>query len=174
MGYIFTEYFFDFFSMYLNITIWVNNVILFTLALISSVLPYAVKYVIGYCHFYYQLGYGLIFYIYIYRRRKAKKTNDWSSFYGESASNWVFFNISVFNKFVFSRAYVTLIKQLFITTYLSAQFMLVQFFKKSISTRTKLINFVKKNLVLYNWTPLFKRTSYISFFTFLKRFSKRK
>lgn len=160
--------------MYLSINIWLNNVISFTLVFISSVLPYAVKYVIGYCHFYYQLGYGFIFYIYIYRRRKAKKSNNWSTFYGDSIANWVLFNISVFNKFLFSRMYITLIKQYIVKFFVTLNFVKTMQLQKSERNMTKFTNFVRKNLILYNWTPLFKRTSYISFFTFLKRFSKRK
>jgi len=42
----------------------------------TNALPYIIKTVIGYCHFYYQLGYGLVFYIYIYRRYRANKKSN--------------------------------------------------------------------------------------------------
>jgi hypothetical protein len=176
VGYIFTEYFFDFFKAYISINILLTDIISVGLVLISSMLPYLVKYLIGYCHFYYQLGYGLIFYIYIYRRRKAKKLNNWNSFYGDSISNWILFNLAIFNKFIFNRNLIVLLKTIAIKSYLIVNFWIFAFLSKSVRvTKTvNLYNSVKKQYLFYNWTPLFKRTSYISFLSFLKRFSKRK
>ena len=176
MGYIFTEYFFDFFKIYVNISILLTNIVLLILTLIIYISPYIVKYIIGYCHFYYQLGYGLIFYIYIYRRYNSKKYSDWSSFYGNSNSNWVLFNISVLNKFIFSINFITLIKTIITKSYVILKFWANEFIiDTAMFTKLKIVfNSNYNKIVLYNWTPLFKRTSYISFFSFLKRFSKRK
>lgn len=76
MDYIFTEVFFESFKIYINIILLIELCIQTILALLSDILPIIVKYLIGYCHFFYQLGYGLIFYIYLYRRHKAKKTKN--------------------------------------------------------------------------------------------------
>lgn len=176
MGYIFTEYFFDFFKIYVEINVVITNIFIIGLFFIKSILPYIVKYLIGYCHFYYQLGYGLIFYIYIYRRYKAKKTNNWNSFYGDSILNWVLFNVAIFNKFLFNRHFLVYLKTLIVKSWLIINFWVDEYLLKSVYvTKIKYTRTLfKKKYNFYNWTPLFKRTSYIAFFSFLKRFSKRK
>ena len=87
MGYIFTEFFFDTFKSYVYLSLVLHNLVFLFSDLIVNVLPYVVKYLIGYCNFYYQLGYGVIFYIYFFRRHKAKKLKNWNSFYNDSISN---------------------------------------------------------------------------------------
>ena len=176
MGYIFTEYFFGVFKVYVSIDALLTNYLKVSLALVSSILPYIVKYSIGYCHFYYQLGYGLVVYIYIYRRRVAKKASNSDSFYGDSMINWILFNLSVFNKLIFNRDFVMYIKTLIMKSYLILNFWIGGSLLNG-SNVIKLKHFcrsIKKQNFLHNWTPLFKRTSYIAFFSFLKRFSKRK
>lgn len=175
VGYIFTEAFFDIFKSYIHLNVLINSIISIILSVTKNVLPYLVKNLIGYCNFYYQLGYGIIFYIYIFRRYKSKKYNNWNSFYGASISNWVLFNTALFNKFIFSVNF-----NLYVKTILTRSALIVFFwfdnFNKSAhvcKTRNVLNTFIQKN-TNYIWTPLFKRTSYIAFFTFLRRFTKRK
>lgn len=153
-----------------------NDVTITFLFFLSNTLPYIVKYLIGYCHFYYQLGYGLIFYIYFYRRHRAKKLNNWRSFYGNSITNWLLFNASVFNKYIFSRTYFIFFKASVTQAFTTIKFWLNNITISNISLRKFLLilKSFNTNYILYNWTPLFKRTSYISFSTFLKRFTKRK
>jgi len=143
---------------------------------VSTTTPYIVKYIIGYCHFYYQLGYGLIFYIYFFRRYKAKRANNWKSFYGNSILNWFLLNISIFNKFLFNRNFIVYTKNTIVKAFQVSKFLLNQQITKNItlnkiSTTLVMLN---RKYKLNNWTPLFKRSSYIWFTTFLKRFTKRK
>lgn len=176
MDYIFTEFFFNFLNNFVSVETYVNSMFESFLIQLSDTLPVLVRYTIGYCHFYYQLGYGFVFYIYLYRRRKAKKNNNWQTFYGNSILNWAIFNFSIFNKFIFNRNFIVYLK----AKVTKAFAVLVFWFKSSTTNNlflTKLYNlsilFFKK-MTLQQWTPIFKRTSYISFMTLLKRFTKRK
>lgn len=176
VDYIFTEFFFDFFKFYISLVILFENIINFVFSLSNDILPRIVRALIGYCHFYYQLGYGLIFYIYFFRRYKAKKYNNWKTFYGNSFLNWAFFNLSIFNKFIFNRNFLIYLKTLLAKSY---QIMLFLLNLKNNSTffSTKLKYIIKYNFnknIYIAWTPLFKRSSYILFLTALKRFNKRK
>jgi hypothetical protein len=162
--------------LFTSVSIFFDNVFNFLLNALSVSLPYVIKYLIGYCHFYYQLGYGLIFYIYFFRRYRAKKVNNWKSFYGNSVLNWLLFNISIFNKFLFNRSFIIYIKTLIIKLIQVTQFAI----QNSLSTNTyfnrssHILFIIYKKINLYSWTPIFKRSSYIWFTTFLKRFTKRK
>jgi hypothetical protein len=176
VDYIFTEYLVDILKTYTQINFLFENMLSFALTTISTTLPFVVKYLIGYCHFYYQLGYGLVFYIYFFRRYKAKKTKNWQTFYGNSILNWVIFNLSIFNKVVFTRNFLIYIKSKTLKSLQICVFLIKNMFNSSLmmSKLKKIVWFgINKN---YNhaWTPLFKRSSYISFTTFLKRFTKRK
>jgi hypothetical protein len=175
VGYIFSEFFFEYINIYCNILLSIeiiSNIIINTIAMF---LPYFVKYAIGYCNFYYQLGYGIIFYIYFFRRYKAKKKKI-TTFYGNSISNWILFNGVIFKNFLFKQPFVS-----YILTHLKIG---KNSFKYAFSTklRNKQIThqffnriFVFfKNSFLYIWTPIFKKSSYISFVNLLKRFNKRK
>lgn len=176
VDYIFTEYFFNLLDNFIVVDAYLNTTFNSILTRLSEILPFLVKYSIGYCHFYYQLGYGLVFYIYIYRRRKARKTNNWQSFYGNSILNWILFNISIFNKFVFNRNFAIYLKSKITKTF-AVIFFWVNNVKKNGNVFSKISNLysiIKQNVKLHKWTPLFKRTSYISFTTFLRRFTKRK
>jgi hypothetical protein len=174
VDYIFTEFFFNFISLYINLNTYVEFVFFSIFQLLNYYLPIFIKSLIGYCHFYYQLGYGLIFYIYIYRRRKAKKTKNWRSFYGNSIPNWFYFNISIFNKFLFNRNFI-----LYLKSKITKHYTITLFWLNNLSNKDTILNKIKTlkkiNLFkLYSWTPLFKKSSYISFLTLLKRFTKRK
>ncbi len=176
MDYIFTEFMFNFLNDYINVSNYVDSVFNTLLTSLSNSLPIIVRYSIGYCHFYYQLGYGLVFYIYIYRRRKAKKNNNWQTFYGNSILNWFLFNISIFNKFLFNRDFVAFLKAKLTKTFIVIFFWFNNSLKKNsiLSKYIKIVAHVSSGLKLQTWTPIFKRSSYISFLTFLKRFTKRK
>lgn len=172
MGDISTELFIMFASTHFvlsNIlTAWITHILL----IFSKILPYFVKYLIGYCHFYYQLGYGLIFYIYFYRRYKARKTKNWKTFYGNSVTNWFLFNTSIFIKFIFTKKFAVYVYTLFTLTKKSFVFLCslstsyLTTSKMKFKKLSKLINF-KLNFI---WTPIFKKTSYISILNSLKRF----
>lgn len=176
VDYIFTESLSELILIYVNITNVVGIGFSKLLITIATILPHVVKSLIGYCHFYYQLGYGLVFYIYVYRRYKAKKTKNWQSFYGRSVLNWIIFNFLLFNKLIVNRNFLIFLKTLclrpiilipIIITYAdNLNLRLARFFKL-----LKVVVFSTSN---YTWTPLFKRSSYITFLTALKRFTKRK
>lgn len=176
MGYIFTEYFYDFFKFYLDVNNALTTLIVAVLNYLSKTLPYLITYLIGYCHFYYQLGYGVLVVFYFYRRRQVKKAKNWNAFYKNSISNWVLFNISLFNKFIFNRNFI-----IYAWTILKKNALIIIFWFQNYNinsvflTKLKItIMYCVNNVIMYSWTPLFKRTSYISFSTFLKRFIKRK
>lgn len=76
MGYIFTEYFFDIFKLYININYAITSGTTFCLIFLSDSLPFLAKYLVGYCNLYNQLGYGIICFVYLYRRHKAKKQKN--------------------------------------------------------------------------------------------------
>lgn len=142
----------------------------------SHYLPLLIKMLIGYCHFFYQLGYGLVFYIYIYRRSKAKRSKNWSTFYGNSILNWFFLIISIFNKVIVGKNFLIHLKTKIYSTKKILQFVIISKFYKNITIK-KTIFFLKNlnTVFLFKiWTPLFKRSSYIAFLVFLKRFTKRK
>jgi hypothetical protein len=176
VDYIFTEFFFNLLNTFISVNAHISSVFEAVLFWLSDFLPLLVKYTIGYCHFYYQLGYGLVVYIYLYRRRKAKKSNNWQSFYGNSTLNWVVFNLSIFNKFVFNRNFIIYLKAKLTKTLTVALFWLKNGYQynTTIVKTFNVLNLLVKSSKLQQWTPLFKRTSYISFMTVLKRFTKRK
>lgn len=176
MDYIFTEFFFNLLDNFISVSAHVNSAFEVVLTRLSEILPVLVRYSIGYCHFYYQLGYGLVFYIYLYRRRKAKKTNNWQSFYGNSILNWVIFNFSIFNKFIFNRNFIIYLKAKLTKTLAVVVFWLNNNQQqKNITTKTyNTLSVLFNTIKLQQWTPIFKRSSYISFVTLLKRFTKRK
>lgn len=176
MDYIFTELFFDFLKTYIDIIFIIEMIFSNFFIVISILIPSFIKAVIGYCHFYYQLGYGLIFYIYIYRRYRSKKNKNWSTFYGNSVINWISFNLSIFNTTILNRAFlifiVSEIKKVFIFLYF--WFCLYTNNSKDFQKMKNIFLFLIKKTIVPTWTPLFKRSSYIAFVTVLKRFIKRK
>lgn len=176
MDYIFTDLTRDVIFIYLDFQFSVDCVMLKVLNYISQTVPTITKNLIGYCHFYYQLGYGLIFYIYIYRRYRAKKTKNWRSFYGNSISNWAFFNLSVFNKFMFNRNFIIYLKiKIFKSTKLLLLSLATTGQTSEIFYKFKsILQFYSRYIILHAWTPLFKRSSYIYFVSFVKRFIKKK
>ena len=176
VDYIFTEFMFTFLNIYVNLNSHLESAFNVLLVWLSHSLPVLVRYSIGYCHFYYQLGYGLVFYIYIYRRRKAKKKSNWQTFYGNSILNWALFNTSIFNKFVFNRNFVSYLKAKLTKTISIFSFWFSSNFKKNTNAVKffKLLSYYSNSINLQIWAPIFKRSSYISFLTLLKRFTKRK
>ncbi len=158
----------NFFSHLESIFSQVGNIIL-------KPLPYIVRYLIGYCHFYYQLGYGLVFYIYIYRRRMYKK-KQLKSFYGNSVPNWILFNVSVFNKLFSSKGFWLFLKNQVSITITIIEFLILLFARRNhtLNRHHKNILFIYKKYARFSWTPVFKRTSYISVLNLLKRFRQKK
>jgi hypothetical protein len=73
VDYIFTEIMIEFINTPFKL---INIFFSALLSTLSITLPHIVKNFIGYCHFYYQLGYGLVFYIYLFRRYRAKKNKN--------------------------------------------------------------------------------------------------
>lgn len=134
-----------------------------------------VQKLIGYCHFFYQINYGFAFYIYFYRRYKAKKTKNWSTFYGNSVPNWLLLNVSIFNKLFFNRNFLLYVKTKVAKTIKIVLFLLHTETLRGVIPKTtvRYKNAVSRYFNVI-WTPIFKKSSYISFVTFLKRFSKRK
>jgi len=176
VDYIFTEFTVEIYKYYINLYAIMLTISYNITEVFSLILPFVVKSFIGYCHFYYQLGYGLVFYIYIFRRYKAKKNKNWKHFYGNSIINWLIFNFSIFNKFVLNKNYI-----IFIKTHLSSTIIIIKFLVDRLESITVFYKKVKKlhksiflTSIKYVWTPVFKKSSYISFLTFLKRFGKRK
>lgn len=176
MDYIFTESFLDIIKFYTSVNIIVDNVFSSLLSVLGEIAPYFIRYTVGYCPFFYQISYGVAVYIYIYRRYRAKKLNNWKSFYGNSISNWLIFNLSIFNKFVFNRNFIIYVKNTLVKTIQVIKFLTTNYVIYSININkiNALITHCRKQYLLFNWTPLFKRSSYIWFTTFLKRFTKRK
>ncbi len=176
MAYIYTEFTFEVLQYYLNLNNIVDKAFTYLYTILNSILPGLVKAVIGYCHFYYQLGYGLVFYIYFFRRHRSKKNKNWKSFYGNSVSNWVLFTLSIFNKVLTQKTIFSFLNNQLLSTSLVIKFLFGcltnnnHFFFKI----RKLCSYVIANIVKYIWTPLFKRSSYISFLSIIKRFNKRK
>jgi hypothetical protein len=173
VDYIFTEIMIEFINTPFKL---INIFFSALLSTLSITLPHIVKNFIGYCHFYYQLGYGLVFYIYLFRRYRAKKNKNWKTFYGNSFTNWVIFVFSIFNKFFTDRKLFIYIKDQITTTLNIIYFLVISAPLKNNTFLKikKLYKYLTKNSNSYTWTPLIKKSSYINFFTFLNRFTKRK
>lgn len=138
-------------------------------------LPFFIKYLIGYCNFYYQLGYGLIFYIYIFRKQRAKKKKT-KSFYGNSFLNWLITTSNWVKTQLFSRSFLALVKNN-VYLYLEAINLKLVLNQNQNNTLTRLnkLRSVLFNQTLYvMWSPVFKRTSYINILSNLRRFFKKK
>jgi len=141
---------------------------------VKATAPYFIKYLIGYCHFYYQLGWGLGMYIYLYRRYRAKK--NWNNFYKNSTLNWFLLKYSFLSKLIFSKA-----AWAFIKTYISVFYEIIYLVVNHVYLYTVLNNKHirallknKSNNIYSFWTPVFKKSSYIGILNTLKRFISRK
>lgn len=158
-----------------NIALW--SYISYFVDNVFYIYPYFVKYLIGYCHFYYQLGCGLIFYIYMFRRYKAKKTKNWKSFYGNSVSNWFLISVTFFKNSFFTKQFFLFIGQKILLYIKIINIWLIIFFKDNINYKlfkTHTNKYFNKRYIFSFWTPIFKKSSYINFYTFLNKFIKRK
>lgn len=160
-------------SLLIHEIIWIN--LTWPTILTPVTLSYFIKYLIGYCHFYNQLGWGLVFYIYFFRRYKAKKTNNNSTFYGNSILNWVELNFIYLLRQTPPKNIIAFFKSKY--SFVSA--VIIFFFKNTYKGTINLFKLAQWYKALQkpsnvSWTPVFKKTSYINILTFLKRFTKRK